>query len=189
MTQTTVLASTTGSGTGCVATHSRGHPTEMNDESLGITRTDAEVGGYLLALADGKAYNELTEAVGALISSTDSHPPPYNGVYRWVVSSIADVLVSKLGPGLRGDEGVALTIRTTGGAEVDLSSLEEPESSVMRAVADVLAGGASEARVKLGPVGLGMDWMSRLEMPVEAVLWLDKLLDAPATSTPDTLPW
>ena len=76
-----------------------------------------------------------------------------------------------------------------GGGVVDLSSVAEPESSVMKAVAAVLAGGASEARVKLGPVGLGMDWMSRLEMLVEAVLWLDKLLDAPASDTPDTFPW
>lgn len=166
-----------------------GHPTEMNDKSRGTTRTDAEIGGYLLALADGDAYSELTEAVGVLISSTDSHPPPYGGVFRWVVSSIADVLVSKCGPELRGSEGVALTIRTVGGDEVDLSSLAEPESSVMKAVADVLAGGASEARVKLGPVGLGMDWISRLEMLVEAVLWLDKLLDAPAPNMPDTFPW
>lgn len=173
----------------CVTSHRPGHPNGMNDESPGTTRTDAEIGGYLLALADDKAYNELTEAVGMLISSTDSHPPPYNGVFRWVVSAIADVLVSKCGPEVRGGEGVSLTIRTMGGGVVDLSSVAEPESSVMKAVAAVLAGGASEARVKLGPVGLGMDWMSRLEMLVEAVLWLDKLLDAPASDTPDTFPW
>ncbi|SUE13807.1 Uncharacterised protein [Rhodococcus gordoniae] len=171
-----------------------GHSVPMHEERAGITRSDAVMGGRLLALAHENGYSELTEEVAALVSSAGSDspsritPPLYGGVLRWTVSTIADVVVDKIGPQVRGDESFELTIRTESGRHVRPEELPQPESTVMKAVVDALAGDSVAARSDLDEVVFAMDWASQMEALVEAVLWLDRLLDTPVPDGNDA-PW
>ncbi|MGN0124448.1 MAG: hypothetical protein ACI38R_14575, partial [Rhodococcus sp. (in: high G+C Gram-positive bacteria)] len=67
--------------------------------------------------------------------------------------------------------------------------LPQPESTVMKAVVDALAGDSIAARSDLDEVVFAMDWASQMEALVEAVLWLDRLLDTPVPEGNDTPPW
>ncbi|WP_241384644.1 hypothetical protein [Rhodococcus sp. CH91] len=174
--------------------HKSGNSLRMHEERAGITRSDAVMGGRLLALAHENDYAELTEEVAALVSSTDSDsaapstPPFYGGVLKWTVTTIADVVVDKMGPEVRSDETFELTIRTEEGRQIRPEELPQPEGTVMKAVVDALAGDTTAVRGDLDQVAFAMDWASRMEALVEAVLWLDRLLDTPAPDRNDDAP-
>ncbi|UYP20720.1 hypothetical protein OED52_09485 [Rhodococcus sp. Z13] len=175
--------------------HETGKPPGMHEERAGITRSDAVMGGRLLALAHENGYSELTEEVAGLVSSAGTgtpprtNPPLYGGVLRWTVTTIADVVVDKMGAQVRGDESFELTIRTESGRHVRPEELPQPESTVMKAVIDSLSGNVTEARADLDQVVFAMDWASQMEALVEAVLWLDRLLDTPGPQQEDAPPW
>ncbi|MEU5840572.1 hypothetical protein [Rhodococcus sp. NPDC047139] len=163
----------------------------MSEEPAGDPRSDAVMGGRLLALAHENGYSELTEEVAALVSNSGSDsaspptPPLYGGVLRWTVSSIADVVVDKIGPQVHEGETFELTIRTESGRHVRPEELPQPESTVLRAVVDALAGDSVAVRSDLDEVVFTMDWASQMEALIEAVLWLDRLLDTPAPDGDD----
>lgn len=176
------------SDSACVTTQTDGNSIVMNEESRGTTRGDAMMGGRLLALADGDGYTELTEAVSLLVSGPGAGPPLFGGALRWVVTAIADVVVDKMGPEVEDGEPLTLTLRTGTGENLDLDELPEPESHLMKAVAAVVAGDTDRAFADLDPV-MSMDHTAQMEALLEAVLWLDRILDTPSANAPDTLPW
>lgn len=161
----------------------------MNEERHGVTRSDATMGGNLLSLAHANDYAELTRSVATLVGATGAAPPLYGGVLRWTVSTIADVVVDKMGSHVRGGRTFELTVRTDSGEQVGPEDLPQPESNVMKAVVDALAGDDTESRHALDDVVYGMDWASQMEALVEAVIWLDRLLDTPVPDREDTPPW
>lgn len=175
--------------TTCVTSRHNGNAGHMNEERPGVSRHDAVMGGNLLSLAHANAYSELTETVATLVAGEGSTPPLYGGVLRWTVSTLADVVVDKLGSHVRGDRTFELRVRTGSGEQVGPDELPQPESTVVQAVADALAGDYARSRSALDDVVYGMDWTSQMEALVEAVVWLDHLLDTPAVERDDPSPW
>ncbi|MFD6855997.1 hypothetical protein ACFWCF_01410 [Rhodococcus sp. NPDC060090] len=149
----------------------------------------ARLCGHLLVLAGGHDRAALADAVASSVhgnSLTERHH--YGAVLEWTVTAIADVIVDKLGPIDSGAEtDKVLTLRTPEGENLTIEQLPPPERHVWRAIADNLAGDALRGHRRLRPVVHVSDAEKRTHALIEAVDWLDHLLDMPVRDEPDTL--
>lgn len=162
----------------------------MGSDLGGRFRPEAEVAGHLLALASEHRYAALGRELSSLAAPPGIAPGYghcYGGVLSWLTGAIADVAVARLGPAAEG-ESFVLEVRTGGGQVVDARQLPARQSRVARSVLALLAGDPGAARVHLGAAAREPDSEVRVTALIEALTWLNSLLDAPTPALPDPPP-
>jgi hypothetical protein len=162
----------------------------MGSDLEGRFRPEAEVAGRLLTLASEHRYATLGRELSSLAAPPDIVPGPgsfYGGVLTWLTGAIADVAVARLGRAAEG-EAFVLEVRTGGGQVVDARQLPPRQARVARSVLALLAGDPAAARVHLGAAAREPDSEVRVTALIEALTWLNSLLDAPTPALPDPPP-
>ena len=162
----------------------------MGSDLDGRFRPDAEVAGHLLALVSEHRYAALGRELSSLLAPPDTVPGRgscYGGVLSWLTGAIADVAVARLGPATDG-ESFVLEVRTPSGGTRDARQLPSRQARVARAVLALLAGDPDAARVQLGAAEREPDSQVRVTTLIEALTWLNALLDAPTPALPDPPP-
>ncbi|EME67213.1 hypothetical protein G352_01202 [Rhodococcus ruber BKS 20-38] len=147
----------------------------------------AGLGGRLLTFAGDGEFSALSGAVTALVCAPSTDHPGYGDVLEWTVTTTAEVIALKLGPIVNG--GIAdyhIKIRTPDGRIVEIGELPAPECHLWIAIVDALTGDTHRARHHLAPVVHGTDREGQIRALLEALAWLDRLLDIPAFPEPDT---
>ena len=174
---------------GCVS-GGDGYPAVMGSDLDGRFRPDAEVAGHLLALVSEHQYAELGRELSSLMAPPDTvagRGSCYGGVLSWLTGAIADVAVARLGHATNGGSFV-LEVRTAAGGSVDARQLPPRQARVGRAVLALLDGDPDAARVQLGAADREPDAEVRVTTLIEALTWLNALLDAPTPALPDPPP-
>ncbi|WP_420749764.1 hypothetical protein [Rhodococcus sp. O3] len=150
------------------------------------------LGGRLLAFAGDGDIVGLSQYVTALVYGAAPGDASYDDVLEWVVTTIADVITDKIGPiidsEVDGVTGYAVTLRTPDGIQLAIDDLPVPERHVWKAIAEVLDGDFPRAHGTLAPVEHGSEPGEQAHALIEAVSWLDRLLDLPALNGPYTVP-
>ncbi|OOL29906.1 hypothetical protein [Rhodococcus zopfii] len=148
---------------------------------------EAGLGGRLLTFAGEGELSMLSDAVSSLVCAPDTDQPRYGDVLEWIVTTTAEVIALKLDPLVRGGiADYAIKIRTSDGQILEIGELPAPECHLWTAVVDVLTGDIRRAHHHLAPVIHAADRDERIRALVEAVAWLDRLLDIPAFPESDT---
>jgi len=146
----------------------------------------------LLAFAGDGDIVGLSQYVTALVYGAAPGDASYDDVLEWVVTTIADVITDKIGPiidsEVDGVTGYAVTLRTPDGIQLAIDDLPVPERHVWKAIAEVLDGDFPRAHGTLAPVEHGSEPGEQAHALIEAVSWLDRLLDLPALNGPYTVP-
>jgi len=148
------------------------------------------VAGHLLTLVADRHLTALSAELSALVQAPRGQPvrrPLYRGVLTWLVTALADVVVARLGPAQDG-EAFVLEVRTTAGRTVGAGELPPRQSRVGRSVLALLAGDRALARAQLAAAERDPNPAVRATTLVEALIWLDALLDAETPPFPDPLP-
>ena len=156
----------------------------------GGPRPEAEVAGHLLALVSEHRYTALGRELSSLMAPPDivsGCGGCYGGVLTWLTEAIADVAVARLGRAAQG-ESFILEVRTAAGQVVDARQLPTRRARVARSVLALLAGDPAAARVHLGAAEREPDSEVRVTTLIEALTWLNALLDAPTPALPDPPP-
>ncbi|MBC2644470.1 MULTISPECIES: hypothetical protein [unclassified Rhodococcus (in: high G+C Gram-positive bacteria)] len=162
----------------------------MGSDLGGRFRPDAEVAGHLLALVSEHRYAELGRELSSLMAPPDpaaGRGSCYGGVLAWLTGAIADVAVARLGRAAQG-ESFILEVRTAAGQLVDARQLPPRQARVARSVLALLAGDRAAARAQWGAAERESDSQVRVTTLIEALTWLNALLDAPTPALPDPPP-
>ncbi|MBC2644325.1 MULTISPECIES: hypothetical protein [unclassified Rhodococcus (in: high G+C Gram-positive bacteria)] len=160
----------------------------MGSDLEGRFHREAEVAGHLLALVSEHQYAALGQELSALAAPPDTVPGRgscYGGVLTWLTGAIADVAVARLGAAVQG-ESFILEVRTPAGQVVDARQLPPRHARVARSVLALLADDPGTARVYLGAAEREPDADVRVTTLIEALTWLNALLDAPTPAFPDS---
>ncbi|MGV9745087.1 hypothetical protein ACWDTG_09240 [Rhodococcus zopfii] len=112
----------------------------------------------------------------------------YDEVLEWVVTSIAEVITDKMGPiidsEVDGATGYAVTLRTPDRTQPVVDDLPAPERHVWKAIVETLEGDLRRAHNCLDAVEHGSGPGEQDHALIEAIGWLDRLLDLPALNGP-----
>ncbi|WP_138997936.1 hypothetical protein [Rhodococcus zopfii] len=116
----------------------------------------------------------------------------YDEVLEWVVTSIAEVITDKMGPiidsEVDGATGYAVTLRTPDRTQPVVDDLPAPERHMWKAIVETLEGDSRRAHNCLDAVEHGSGPGEQAHALIEAIGWLDRLLDLPALNGPYTVP-
>ena len=146
--------------------------------------------GHLIELFDRRDTTVLAAELSLLVHAPQSPPsrlPRYGDVLAWLVAAITDVIVARMG---RPDDGEAFTIevRTTNGHHLRVDELPASGSRVLRAVSALLAGDHAAARAQVEAADREPSTTARAENLVEALVWINVLLDTHQSTFPDRPP-
>jgi hypothetical protein len=171
-----------------------GYPRYMGSDDGGRERPEAgSVAGHLLVLVADRNYAALSAELSSLVQARQSwrHARAgrtlYGEVLTWLVTALADVVIARLGPAEEG-ESFVLEVRTTAGRTVGAGDLPPKQGRVGRSVLALLADDPNAARAHLAAAEREPDPTVRATTLVEALVWLDAMLDAETTAFPDLPP-
>lgn len=146
----------------------------------------------MLAFAGYGENVGLSQQVAALVYGTGPGDASYDGVLEWVVTTIAEVITDKMGPIVDGGAddvtGYALTLRTSDGNYLAIEDLPTPDRHVWKAIVEALRGDSQRVQHCLDPVEYGSGPGEQAQALIEAIGWLDRVLDLPALHGPYTVP-
>jgi hypothetical protein len=148
------------------------------------------VAGHLIALVADRDYAALSAELSPLVQSPGSSlpgPALYGDVLTWVVTALADVVVARLGAAADG-ESFVLEVRTTAGRTVGAGDLPPGQGRVGRSVLALLADDRAAARAQLAAAERESDPAVRATTLVEALIWLNAMLEAETSTFPDLPP-
>jgi hypothetical protein len=146
----------------------------------------AVLGGRLVALVADRDSAALTHALSAM--AFNPRPgcghPNYAQVLAWVIESIAEVIVARLGPVPPGQE-FAVDVHRKNGGEVDPAKLPKSRDWVLGTVGALLSENIEAGRERLAAAGREPDPVRRATLLADALIWLDFLLDVATPDPPD----
>jgi hypothetical protein len=142
----------------------------------------------LLRLAADRDVDRLSEEI-SLLCTRPRQPgfdksPSYANVLEWVVQSIVEVVLARLGavgPG----EMFILEVRGQDGSTVDLDALPASGRWVLSIVAAFLAEYTTEGRRQLAAATAHPDPYWRAELLTDTLIWLDYVLGLDLPDPPD----
>ncbi|WP_160098453.1 hypothetical protein [Rhodococcus sp. T7] len=143
--------------------------------------------GRLIALVADRDYAALSAELSPLVHAPGNAPGRrgfYGDVLTWLVHSLADVVTARLGTGQKGQSFV-LEVRTTAGRTMGAGDLPPEQGRVAQSVLALLADDRGAARAHLAAAEHEPDPAVRATTLVEALIWLNALLDAETTALPD----
>jgi len=148
----------------------------------------AVIGGRLVALVADRDSATLTHALSAM--AFNPRPgrghPDYEQVLTWVIESIAEVIVARLGPVPPGQD-FELEVRRKNGGEVGPDKLPKSRDWVLRTAQALLSENGDAGRERLAVAGREPDPVQRATLLADSLIWLDFLLDVGAPDPPDLL--
>ncbi len=151
---------------------------------------EARLAGHLVELLGNREMGALSAELSPLVRA----PGPerarrslYGGVLTWLVTAIADVITARLGYPENG-EAFVLEVHTTRGRHLGLDEVPASASRILRSVMALLAGDRVGARVQLDAAQSEPSPLVRAETLVDALVWLNVLLDVNLSAFPDRPP-
>lgn len=146
----------------------------------------AVIGGRLVALVADRDSATLTHALSAM--AFNPRPgrghPDYEQVLTWVIESIAEVVVARLGPVPPGQD-FGLDVHRKNGGEVDPATIPKSRDWVLGTVGALLSENGDAGRERLAVAGREPDPVQRATLLADSLIWLDFLLDVAAPDPPD----
>ena len=141
----------------------------------------------MLQLASDRDIDHLSRDIALLCSRPgrgDDNEPSYASVLEWVVRSIVEVVLARLGtvgPG----EMFILEVRGQDGSTVDPDALPASGRLVLSIVATLLAEHTTEGRRQLTAATDHPDPYWRAELLTDTLIWLDYILGLDLPDPPD----
>ena len=160
----------------------------MNSGVGGRAHPEARLAGHLLTLLGDREVEALSAELSPLVQTTEPvRRALYGGVLTWLVTALADVVVARLGTPDEG-ESYVLEVRTTAGRHLGVGDLPARQGRVQRSVLALLAGDRCAARTQLAAAEREPDPGRRAAALVEALVWLDAVLNTDMPAFPDPPP-
>lgn len=156
----------------------------------GLAHPEARLAGHLLELLGDRDGAALSAALSPLVRAPGPEPERrslYGGVLTWLVAAIADVIVARLGYPQDG-EAFVVEVHTTTGRHLGLDEVPASGGRLLRSVMALLAGDRAGARAQLEAAEREPAPVLRAETLVDALVWLNMLLDAQLPTFPDMPP-
>ncbi|EID79858.1 MULTISPECIES: hypothetical protein [Rhodococcus] len=160
----------------------------MDSDVSGRAQPEARLAGHLLTLLGDRDIAALSAELSPLVHSTDpARRGLYGGVLSWLVTALADVVVARLGT-RDDDESYLLEMHTTAGRTLGIGDLPTRDGRVQRSVLALLAGDRAAARTQLAAAEKEPEPVLRARTLVEALVWLDAVLNTDMPVFPDPPP-
>jgi hypothetical protein len=162
-----------------------GHSVVMESEAQRPVDA-AVIGGRLVALVADRDSATLSHALSAMaFNPRPSYGyPDYEQVLTWVIESLAEVVVARLGPVPPGQE-FGLDVHRKNGGEVNPATIPKSRDWVLGTVGALLSENVVAGRERLVAAGSEPDPVQRATLLADALIWLDFLLDVDAPDPPD----